>query len=622
MANEIKYENPFGPLIRIGMLEHQQEITFSLIGKYHLLDKKGKKRELLSEETGLLRATVVESQPAGLQWRVVLAKVRDRDSAYARAEMVERSLSLAKTEILELGHDVLTSTGRRFNARNYWICTSPFPTEQEARELRDKLPDATRYDILAERKYPPSGKIKLSAEKTGLSIIFDNSFDVVPVEPSSSRVVLNDVIVGVAYHWRHKERQKLRGTLRTIIDNQGKLTAVNILPLEVYLISVNSSEMMAACPDEFLKAQTITARNTVLATMGKHHYCEDFDLCADDHCQCYRGSSRETEHSRKGVLLTLGEVLIYHNEICDTRYSKMCGGLTADFERVWHGEPVEYLVSRFDGDQSSPDVSLYPADTELLARKFIESSPDVYCNTTKGRVPSYLKYSAQYFRWKVTYKRKELESLLKRFPEYNIGEFLDFEALSRSPSGRIEYLLVKGTEGEVIIGKEFEIRRALSPTFLYSSCFVWDIERDKNGKVSTITLYGAGWGHGVGMCQIGAAMMAYRGKKYEQILSHYYPQTELARLYDGKYTKKSLKQQLGELDFRVGDACYEFFNCYAVTQCPIWLKNIRLEAQKQDDSFVFVPVETPDIDLRKLKITCEFLEFHKDSAYPKKGVVS
>ena len=111
-------------------------------------------------------------------------------------------------------------------------------------------------------------------------------------------------------------------------------------------------------------------------------------------------------------------------------------------------------------------------------------------------------------------------------------------------------------------------------------------------------------------------------KKYEQILSHYYPQTELARLYDGKYTKKSLKQQLGELDFRVGDACYEFFNCYAVAQCPIWLKNIRLEAQKQDDTFVFVPVETPDIDLKKLKITCEFLEFHKDSAYPKKGVIS
>lgn len=621
MVNELKYEHPFGPPVRIGMVENQDEITFSLIGRYQILDKDGKKINELDEKSGVLRATVVESQPAVLQWRIVLAKVRDRDSAYTRAEMFERTHSLPRCEILELGHDVVTSTGCRFNARQYWICTSPFPSIQEARELRDKLPNANRYDIIAERKSPPNGKIKLVSEKTGLSIVFDDRFDVEPIDPPNSRVVLNDVIVGVAYHWRHKERQKLRGTLRTIIDNQGKLTAVNILPLEVYLISVNSSEMLSSCPEEFLKAQTIAARNTVLATMGKHHYCEDFDLCADDHCQCYRGSSRETEHSRKGVLETLGEVVIYRNEICDTRYSKICGGLTADFERVWHGEPVEYLVSHFDGEQNSPDISLYPADTEPQARKFIESSPDVYCNTTRGRVPSYLKYSAQYFRWKVTYKRKELEKLLARFPEYDVGEFLDFETLSRGPSGRIEYLLVKGTKKEVIIGKEFEIRRVLSPTFLYSSCFVWDIEREENGKVSTVTLYGAGWGHGVGMCQIGAAMMAYHSKKYDEILSHYYPHTELACLYEGKYTKKSLKQQLGEQDFREGDACYEFFNCYEVAQCPIWLKNIRLEAKKQDDSFVFVPVEMPDIDLKKLKISCEFLEFQKDSAYPQKGVV-
>ncbi len=618
MTNQITYEGPFGPNIRIGMLQKQDEIQFSLIGTYKIVTKEGKTLKTFDDKSGILQCTVVQSQPAQLKWRIVIARLRDHETALVRAEVTERTLAINHTEILEVGSEVVTTTGRRFDARGFWLCTEPFSSIEEAREARSKLPDSSRYDILPVRMNPSSGTLKLTSESNGESLEVNDSIELIPKDATDSRVVLHDVIVGISYHWRHKERQKLRGNLRIIIDNEGKLTAINILPLEVYLVSVNSSEMMSACHDEFLKAQTIAARNIVLANMHKHHYADDFDLCADDHCQCYRGSSRETEKSRKAVLSTLSEVLVSGHELCDTRYSKMCGGLTADFDRVWYGEPIEYLVGKFDGDPDSEDIHFYPADTEPAALKFIESSPDVYCNTTRGRISQSLKYSAPYFRWNITYSRQELEKLINRFPEYRVGEFLDFEPLSRSPSGRLEYILIKGTGGEVIIGKEFEIRRVLSPTFLYSACFIWDIQRN-NGKVESVTLHGAGWGHGVGLCQIGAAMMAQRGKKYEEILAHYYPQTSRATIYEEKYTRKSLKEQLGETDFRPGDACYEFFNCYAVAQCPIHLKNIRLEARKENDEFVFEPVNAPDINLKKMKIECDFLDFEESSARPKKG---
>lgn len=623
MVTELRYDNPFGPMVRIGILENQEEIKFSVLGSYKVVDSEGKEQMQLQDPNKIFTARLQESRPATMQWRILLSSVTNRETALARAEMAEKKLSLTRTDIIEVGNDVIATSGIRLSARSYWVCTAPFTTEQEALEVRRKFKDASRYEILAERVAPPSGIITLNNDEPGSkkALSFTNYFELIPVEEVNSRIILYDVIVGVAYHWRHKERQKLRGRLRIIVDNKGKLTAINILPLEQYLISVNSSEMMAVCPEELLKAQTIAARNTVLATMGKHHYGEDFDLCADDHCQCYRGSSRETESSQRGVLLTLGEIITYKNEICDARYSKICGGISEDFERVWHGEPVEYLSSVFDGDENSPDVSLHPADSDSAARRLIESYPDVYCNTTRGDIPQYLRYSAPYFRWEVKYTRKQLEELIHRFPQYQIGEFVDFEALSRGPSGRIEYLLIKGTAGEVILGKQYEIRRVLSPTFLYSSCFVWDIEREANGRVKTVTLRGAGWGHGVGLCQIGAAMMAYRGKKYNEILAHYYRNTNLTLLYEGKFTRKALKEQLGEIDFRPGDACYEFFNCYAVAQCPIYLKNIRLEAQKTNGKFSFVPVNAPQLDLTQLKIVCEFLDFTPDIATPKKDVV-
>ncbi|MCX7766796.1 MAG: SpoIID/LytB domain-containing protein, partial [Candidatus Sumerlaeia bacterium] len=279
MVTELRYDNPFGPMVRIGILENQEGIKFSVLGSYKVVDSEGNEQLQLQDSDIIYTARVQESRPATMQWRILLSSVTNRETALARAEMAEKKLSLTRTDIIEVGNDVIATSGIRLSARSYWVCTAPFTTEQEAIEARRKFKDASRYEILAERITPPSGIITLNNEtgsKTNLS--FNNYFELIPIEEVNSRIILYDVIVGIAYHWRHKERQKLRGRLRIIVDNQGKLTAINILPLEQYLISVNSSEMMAVCPEELLKAQTIAARNTVLATMGKHHYGQDFDL--------------------------------------------------------------------------------------------------------------------------------------------------------------------------------------------------------------------------------------------------------------------------------------------------------------------------------------------------------
>jgi SpoIID/LytB domain protein len=287
------------------------------------------------------------------------------------------------------------------------------------------------------------------------------------------------------------------------------------------------------------------------------------------------------------------------------------------FEKIWHGEPVPYMVAGFDGPENSPDRSFLPANSDEAAKRLIFSSPDVFCNTTRGDVPGYLQYSKKYFRWRFEYTREEFEALLNRFPEYKVGEVRDVVPLSRGYSGRIEYLKIEGSEREVIIGKEYNIRKALSPSFLYSGCFVPEIERDKGGKILKIRLHGAGWGHGAGLCQIGAAMMAHRGFSCAQILYHYYPNTSLRDLYKGEVDKKKLLAELSAQDFREGDTCFEFFNCYAVAQCPVYLENRRIVATRGGDGFVFEQLSDKKVNLKDMSIDCAFLNFEKEKAIPK-----
>lgn len=364
---------------------------------------------------------------------------------------------------------------------------------------------------------------------------------------------LQDVTIGIDFHWEQQETQTFTGILRLITD-KGKVTAVNRLPVEDYLVSVISSEMNANSPAEFLKAHAVISRSWVLAQIKKRghsgnrtdcqpprpeteaehirwHDREDhsaFDVCADDHCQRYQGITKASSPTvAEAVRSTCGQVLMYGQNICDARFSKCCGGVTERFENCWGNEPHDYLRPVYDapGGHRSADLTI-----ESEARRFIATRPDVFCNTRDAAIlsqvlNSYDRETPDFFRWQVRYSVAELSSLVARRSGIDFGTIFALEPVERGPSARIVRLRIIGTRREMIVGKELYIRRILSPTHLYSSAFVVRREGDD------FVFDGAGWGHGVGLCQIGAAVMAHRGYDYRTILRHYYPGASLDVYY-------------------------------------------------------------------------------------------
>jgi SpoIID/LytB domain protein len=338
---------------------------------------------------------------------------------------------------------------------------------------------------------------------------------------------LYDVTIGVNFHWERKEMQTFRGSLRLVVDAD-KIVAINELPVEQYLESVISSEMNAASSLELLKAHAVISRSWLLSQIQKRQKSggqnnffsfvkkddellrwydrEDhtlFDVCADDHCQRYQGITRATTASvAKALKATRGQVLLYDDELCDARFSKCCGGTTEEFQYCWEDTPKPYLVSTDDPFCNTHD----PQILQQVLNDYDQETPDFY-------------------HWTVEYSKTELSSLVEQKMKLGLGEIVDLIPLERGKSGRIWKLRLVGTERSFTIGKELEIRRALSKTHLYSSCF--DVEKQGDRFI----LQGKGWGHGVGLCQIGAAVMGEQGYNYEEILLFYYRGAEIKRIY-------------------------------------------------------------------------------------------
>lgn len=380
-----------------------------------------------------------------------------------------------------------------------------------------------------------------------------------PVDSSSASFELHNVTIGVNFHWQRKENQRFRGALHLIVEN-GCVTTVNILSVEEYLVSVISSEMSATASENLLKAHAVISRSWLLAQIDKTRRLaqsadkyvsatvtddeilrwydrEDhvnFDVCADDHCQRYQGITRaSTPVVRKAVDETCGEVLMYGASLCDARFSKCCGGVLEQFEACWEPVHHNYLEPRSD----SPAENVFPDLTvEENAREWILSSPEAFCNTTDATILSqvlnnYDQETTNFYRWKVEYSQNELSELVHRRSGIDFGNIIDLVPVERGVSGRLIRLKIVGDKRTMTIGKELEIRRTLSPSHLYSSAFVVERNADDNGNVR-FTLHGAGWGHGVGLCQIGAAVMGAKGYNYREILMHYFVDAEIKKLYN------------------------------------------------------------------------------------------
>lgn len=380
---------------------------------------------------------------------------------------------------------------------------------------------------------------------------------------------LSDVTIGVNFHWERKETQTFLGTLHFVVESD-KICAINELPVERYLESVISSEMSATSSLELLKAHAVISRSWLLAQMKKRREVAEsgnnffsfvkkddrlirwydredhtiFDVCADDHCQRYQGITKETSpHVAEAIRQTKGQILMDGDDICDARFSKCCGGVTEEFQYCWEDTPKNYLSSVRDimqGVKSAGTAAPAPLPSlqdEAAADAWIRSNPPAFCNTTDKKILSqvlndYDQETADFYRWKVTLTQEKLKQLLDEKLKMNFGDILDLQAEERGKSGRISKLRIVGTEKTFVIGKELEIRRALSDTHLYSSAFVVDrCDIDEKGVPQRFDIIGAGWGHGVGLCQIGAAVMGEEGFDYDAILLHYYQGAEIKKVY-------------------------------------------------------------------------------------------
>lgn len=373
---------------------------------------------------------------------------------------------------------------------------------------------------------------------------------------------LSDVTIGVNFHWERKETQTFLGTLRFVVESD-KIVAINELPVEKYLESVISSEMSATSSLELLKAHAVISRSWLLAQMKKRREVAEsgnnffsftkkedtlirwydredhtlFDVCADDHCQRYQGITKETSpHVAEAIRQTKGQILMDGEEICDARFSKCCGGITEEFQYCWEDTPKTYLTAVRDIALGVEHI-LPNLTNEEEAEKWIRFNPSAFCNTQDKKILSevlndYDQETVNFYRWKETLSQEKLQQLIADKLKMDLGAILDMKAVERGKSGRISKLQIIGTEKTFTIGKELEIRRTLSDSHLLSSAFVVDkYDKDEQGVPQRFELIGAGWGHGVGLCQIGAAVMGEQGYHYDAILLHYYQGAEIKKLY-------------------------------------------------------------------------------------------
>lgn len=412
-----------------------------------------------------------------------------------------------------------------------------------------------------------SGKHKVIYKKGKVSFNGEFSDQIIfePIDENASFDLIN-VVIGINFHWERKENQRFKGALKIILEDK-KATAINKIKVEDYLKSVISSEMSATASTELLKAHAVISRSWLLCPLqhpkpetlnsehehetrnkkqetqnGKHiiWYERDahinFDVCADDHCQRYQGITKASTPSVKAAIeATRGEVLMYADQICDTRYSKSCGGITEAFENCWAPIHFPYLTPIIDNTEAPIGYDL-DLTVEESVEKWIRNTPAAYCNTTDKNILSqvlnnYDQETTDFYRWKVEYSQVEISELIALKSGIDFGDIIDLIPIKRGESGRIIELEIVGTKETVVVGKELEIRKWLSNSHLYSSAFMVDKSEITDGVPQHFTLTGAGWGHGVGLCQIGAAVMGEKGYKYKEILLHYFKGAELKRIY-------------------------------------------------------------------------------------------
>jgi stage II sporulation protein D len=510
-----------GPDIRVGLVRGVDQIDFSFQKTCRIMSYDG---SFIAKglEGKLWRAEVVASKPVRMVYRLVAGSFRDGDKARERQEdlrsngMESAVKSIGKR--LEINGNVINDN------RTYRVyLRKVFKEKEEAKSYRDAIWNRIETFVAGEPSQKAVGMIQLRDLENGQ--VFESTK---PIVCKGSPVTLYDIPVGNGFHWERKEERTYPEIIRFELDNEGKLVVVNVLSIETYLMGVVPSEMSSKLHVEALKAQAVAARSELLSKLGVVHSSDPFDVCATVHCQVYSGLTKRTGKTDRAVRATTGLVLYYNDRICDAVYSAVCGGHGESARHVW-GSETPYLEGRYDGPvRFNPSNGL---NSEPDVKRWIDHRPKVYCNTLHKHCPEALGYTQKYFRWEMPYTQEEIRLIIRRSTGKDLGWILDMLPIQRGVSGRITKLAIIGTADSVEISGELEIRKVLSENTLWSSCFYVEKRGPEGLPPTGFLIKGAGWGHGVGMCQTGAAMMALTGKKFYDILTHYYRDAQIKRIY-------------------------------------------------------------------------------------------
>ncbi len=429
--------------------------------------------------------------------------------------------------------------------------------EDQAKSITINMPSDTsgKYEIrIDDHEYPLNNNsviefiLKGEITEVHFNKLIKTTNKTISVSPVSQKkellpksgLLVKNVISGRDFHWKKHLDVYLPDTVEiSMIDNS--LFLYNKLPLEHYLMCVATSEMNAACPDALIQSQTIVARSWLLAAVEQKHKDLGLDSCNDDCCQRYQGTTHLTKQSVKGSSETAGLVALYDNKICDTRYSKSCGGMTESFDTIWEKKKVPYLKVIPDYTEKQKGFNM-PLSDETNFKKWVETVPDAFCSSHSVNEKDLIQYlgtvdeNSKYFRWQQYVSQEDITENLNKHHHINAGSVIKITILERGGSGRIKYLSVSysdknGNEKQLILNKDFIIRQSLDKSFLYSSAFIVNPHYDNNEIPKGFMFTGAGWGHGVGYCQIGALGMALKGYSAEEIIKHYFPGSELKKIY-------------------------------------------------------------------------------------------
>jgi SpoIID/LytB domain protein len=513
------------PMVRIGLMQNLDESRFQTQQAISLRHPTGRiiARNIDGQSW---QVHIKQIEPARVEYRLLVISTRDKSEAKAMMDKVTEArlwpaLIEERPNLEHLGLPRSAAT-----AIYKVVLREKFDNRERALARQKEVAGKIETQLLEVIRKPAQGKLELKNLDKNKSYQLPSGFQVI-----TDRVALSDVAVGTGFHWEGSENRVYRGRMEFFVDRFGKLTVVNVLAIEDYVAGVVPSEMPPGFPGEALKAQAVAARNEIFSKVGTRHTEDGFDLCADVHCQVYSGINRQKESTDQAAKATAGLIMTIDGRIADANYASVCGGHTENNGSVWSGLPKSHLRGIFDGN-GRPDLLGNSLKDENVLLRWLTAKPNVHCNTTEGEIPPALEYTKKYFRWELNYTQSELQALIRKKTGEDFGELLDLVPLERGVSGRLIRLQVVGSRKSFEISRELAIRQALGEKTLWSACLVIEkIGGDRQRPPTKFKLLGAGWGHGVGMCQTGAAMMALKGNTFAQILQHYYSGVKLEKGY-------------------------------------------------------------------------------------------